>query len=170
MQENQTVDREADLNDVRVLAVDSRPGRRGLIRQLLEQSFEPAQIAEADSGESAIEFVGRYRPDVVVVEIQMPLEVGLDTVDALGRMSPRPRLVVCSFRNDAATVAAALDRGADAYVAKPAGVAELRAALGSSPERPVRPVRHGRPDERPVSRPPRRRREPTGPTSTSTRS
>jgi DNA-binding NarL/FixJ family response regulator len=60
----------------------------------------------------------------------MPLEVGLDTIDTLGRMSPRPRIVVCSFRHDAATVLAALDRGADAYVTKPAGSVELRLACG----------------------------------------
>jgi DNA-binding NarL/FixJ family response regulator len=101
--------------------------------RLLEHCFDPAQIAEADSPAAAIELVGRCRPDVVVVEIQMPVEVGLDTIDGLGRMSPRPRIVVCSFRQDAATVAAALDRGADAYVAKPTGTTELRAAMAVAP-------------------------------------
>jgi DNA-binding NarL/FixJ family response regulator len=120
-------------HDVRVVAVDSRDGRRQLIRRLLEHSFEPAEIGEADSRTAAIELVGRCHPDVVVLEIQMPLEVGLDTIESLGRMSPRPRIVVYSFRQDAATVAAALDRGADAYVAKPAGSAELRAALAMAP-------------------------------------
>jgi DNA-binding NarL/FixJ family response regulator len=149
MREDQDVHGEADLGDVRVVAVDSRSERRHVIRRLLEHSFEPAEIAEADSRESAIEVVGRCRPDAVVLEIQMPLEVGLDTIDTLGRMSPRPRLVVCSFRHDAATVTAALDRGADAYVAKPAGVAELRAALALAPAK--RAVRHRPPNERPVS-------------------
>lgn len=159
MQEAQVLERKTDSNDVRVLAVDSRQDRRGVMRQLLEHSFRPAEIAEADSRESAIELVARCRPDVVVLEIQMPLAVGLDTIDSLGRMSPRPRLVVCSFRHDPATVTAALDRGADAYVAKPAGSAELRAALGAPPERPVQ---HRPPEERPVSRTPCRDRKPTG--------
>jgi DNA-binding NarL/FixJ family response regulator len=147
MHDDQDVQSEAGLGDVRVVAVDSRAQRRQVMRQLLEHSFEPAEIAEADSRAAAIELVGRYRPDVVVIEIQMPTEVGLDTIDALGRMSPRPRIVVCSFRHDAATVAAALDRGADTYLAKPAGSAELRAALVVPP----RAVRHRPPNERPVS-------------------
>ena len=167
MPEHQEVEPEADFSDVRVLAVDPRRERRAVTRQMLEHFFQPAEIAEADSRESAIEFVGRYRPGVVVLEIQMPLEVALDTIDTLGRMTPRPRVVVCSFRHDPATVAAALDRGADAYVAKPAGSADLRVALGSPPERAVRPVRHRPPDERPLSRPPRRGREPTGTGATS---
>jgi len=158
MQDDQDVQGEADLGDVRVVAVDSRDQRRQMMRRLLEHCFEPAQIAEADSRAAAIEVVGRCRPDVVVVEIQMPLEVGLDTIDALGRMSPRPRIVVCSFRHDAATVAAALDRGADAYISKPAGSSELRAALVMAPAE--RAVRHRPPHERPVSPSPLRNPEP----------
>jgi DNA-binding NarL/FixJ family response regulator len=158
MREDQGVDREAEGRDVRVVAVDPRSERRQVLRRLLEHSFEPAEIAEADSPSVAIELVGRCHPDVVVLEIQMPLEVGLDTIDVLGRMSPRPRIVVCSFRHDEATVAAAIDRGADAYVVKPAGSAELRAAVRpSAPEGPVRPQP---PSDRPVSRSPLGRLEP----------
>lgn len=139
----------ADLGDVRVVAVDSRAPRRQVMRQLLEHSFEPVEIADADSRTAAIDLVGRYHPDVVVLEIQMPVDVGLDTIESLGRMSPRPRIVVCSFVHDAATVAAALDRGADAYVAKPAGSAELRAALAIAPGERV--VRRQPASEHPVS-------------------
>jgi len=149
MQDDQEVQGGVDLDDIRVVAVDSRDQRRQVMRRLLEHCYEPAEIAEADSPAAAIELVSRCRPDVVVVEIQMPLEVGLDTIDALGRMSPRPRIVVCSFRHDAATVAAALDRGADVFLAKPAGSADLRAALAVAPAERV--VRHRPPNERPVS-------------------
>jgi DNA-binding NarL/FixJ family response regulator len=129
MQDDQDVQGDADCGGVRVVAVDSRGQRRQVMRRLLEHCYEPAEIAEADSRAAAIEMVTRCQPEVVVLEIQMPTEVGLDTIDALGRMSPRPRIVVCSFRHDAATVAAALDRGADAYLAKPAGTADFRAAV-----------------------------------------
>ena len=117
------------LDDVRVVAIDSRSERRHVIRRLLEHCFEPGQIAEADSRQSAVELVDRCHPEVVVLEVAMPLEEGLDTITALRLMSPPPRIVVCSFRRDPATVQAALDRGADTYVNKPVGAAELRAAL-----------------------------------------
>jgi DNA-binding NarL/FixJ family response regulator len=122
---------ESELDDVRVVAIDSRSERRHVIRRLLEHCFEPGEIAEADSRETAIELVGRCGPEVVVLEVAMPLEEGLDTITALRLMSPPPRIVVCSFHHDAGTVQAALDRGADAYVTKPASSAELRAALGA---------------------------------------
>jgi DNA-binding NarL/FixJ family response regulator len=137
------------LDDVRVVAVDSRSERRLVIRRLLEHSFMPEEIAEADSRWSAVELVERCRPDLVVIEIQMPLEEGLQTISALSRLTPRPRIVVCSFHRDATTMAAARDRGADAYVAKPAGLLELRTACGLPLLEPN--VRHRPPNERPTS-------------------
>ena len=120
---------EAERDHVRVVAVDSRSERRHVIRRLLEHCYEPGEIAEADSRQTAVELVDRCHPEVVVLEVAMPLEEGLDTITALRLISPPPRIVVCSFRRDAATVQAALDRGADTYVTKPVGTAELRAAL-----------------------------------------
>ena len=148
MQANPTQS-EVGLDDVRVVAVDSRGERRLVIRRLLEHSFQPEEIAEADSRQSAVEMVERCRPDLVVVEIQMPVEEGLETVSALSRLTPRPRIVVCSFHRDAATMVAALDRGADAYLTKPAGLVELRTACGLP--LPERNVRHRPPNERPTS-------------------
>jgi DNA-binding NarL/FixJ family response regulator len=149
MRDAQDVHGEAECGDVRVVAVDSLAQRRQVMRRLLEYSFEPVEIAEADSRTAAIELVGRCRPEGVVLEIQMPVEVGLELIESLDGMSPRPRIVVCSFRHDAVTVAAALERGADAYVAKPAGSAELRAALAVAPVE--RAVRHRPPREHPAS-------------------
>jgi DNA-binding NarL/FixJ family response regulator len=120
----------AEPDGVRVVAVDSRRERRHVMRRLLELCFEPAEIGEADSREAAVELVARCRAEVVVLEIAMPLQEGLDTITDLRLISPPPRIVVCSFHHDAVTVQAALDRGADAYVTKPASSAELRAALG----------------------------------------
>lgn len=142
----------AVVEDVRVVAVDRHSERRRVMCQLLERSFAPEQIAEADSRAAALELVDRCHPDVVVLEIQMPLDEGLATISALRRVSPRPRIVVCSFHRDAATIQGALDRGADSYLTKPAGSAEFRAALG--PLATERPVRNRPPGERPVSPPP----------------
>ena len=138
--------------DVRAVVVDSRSERRQQIRYLLERSFGPAEIAEADSGPAAIELVDRFHPDLVVLEIQMPLQEGLDTIAALHLGSPRPRIVVCSFHRDAATIQGALDRGADAYLTKPVNSADFGAALGPLPAERI--FRHRPSNERPVSPPP----------------
>ena len=148
----EVVTADAAPQDVRVVAVDTRSERRGVTRQLLERSFKPSEIAEADSRAMAVELVGRCHPAVVVVEIQMPVAEGLGTIAEIGRMSPRPRIVVCSFRRDAATIQDALDHGADHYLTKPASSADLCAALGPAPAGHA--SRHRPPTERPVSPPP----------------
>jgi CheY-like chemotaxis protein len=141
------------LTNVRAVVVDTRSERRQLTRHLLESSVPPAQIAEADSRAAAIELVDRFHPDLVVLEIQMPIEEGLDTIAALRLISPGPRIVVCSFHRDAGTIQGALDRGADAYLTKPVNSTDLRAALGLLAAEPV--LRHRPPKERPGSpRPP----------------
>lgn len=117
---------EAGLDDVRVVAIDTRRERRQVVRDLLEVFLGPGEIAEADGRAAAIELVDRCHPDLVVLEIQMPIEEGLDTVAALHLTSPRPRIVVCSFARDTATIEGALHRGADAYLTKPASATQLR--------------------------------------------
>lgn len=141
---------DAPPKSVRIVAVDARSERRLVMRRLLEHSFAPEEIAEADSRETAMELVDRYHPELVVVEIQMPLAEGLEIVGTLGHLSPRPRIVVCSFRSDAGTIQVATEAGADAYLTKPVSVSDLRAALWPiAAERPA--PRHRPPNERPVS-------------------
>ncbi len=118
------------LIDVRVVAVDTRSERRQLMRLLLERSFRPAEIAEADSKAAAIELVERLHPELVVLEIQMPLEEGLDTISGLRLISPPPRIVVCSFHRNETTIQRALDRGADAYLTKPVNSADFSVGIG----------------------------------------
>ena len=134
-----TTQSQGGLDDIRVVAVDSRSERRLVMRRLLEHSFKPEDIAEADSRQSAVELVERCQPALVVIEVKMPIEEGLETISALSRLTPRPRIVVCSFPRDAATMVAALDRGADAFLTKPAGLVELRTACGLPGARPARP-------------------------------
>jgi CheY-like chemotaxis protein len=133
--------------DVRAVVVDPRSERRQLTRYLLESSVPPSEIAEADSRSAAIELVDRFHPDLVVLEIQMPLDEGLDTITALRLISPGPRIVVCSFHREAGTIQGALDRGANAYLIKPMNSADLRAALRPLPPEPVFPA--STPEERP---------------------
>jgi two-component system, chemotaxis family, chemotaxis protein CheY len=141
------------LTDVRAVVVDTRSERRRLTRHLLESSVPPLEIAEADSRAAAIDLVHRFHPDLVVLEIQMPLEEGLDTIAALRLISPGPRIVVCSFHRDASTIQGAVDRGADAYLIKPVSSADLRTALGPLPGEPA--LRHRGPKERSNMRPER---------------
>ena len=120
---------------VRLVVIDGRVDRRQLMTYVLEQAGDVNVVGYADGPVSAVEAVDRLRADAVLLEIQLPVTQGLDTVSALRDDFPALTIIVSSFHANTATQRAALDRGADAYLVKPFGLRELRAALRSAPRR-----------------------------------
>jgi len=124
-------------SEVRVVVVDGRHDRRQLMSFVLEQADNVVVVGYADGPVTAVEAVGRLSANVVVLELQLPVIQGLDTVSALRDDYPTLAIIVCSFHASAATTQAALDRGADAYLAKPFSVRDLRTVLQSALHRTV---------------------------------
>jgi DNA-binding response OmpR family regulator len=116
----------------RVVVIDDRHDRRQLMSHVLEQAGDVTVVGYADGPSNAVEAVGRLQANAVVLEIQLPVTQGLDTISALRDGFPALEIIVCSFRADSTTRQAALDRGANAYLAKPLGLRELRAVLNSA--------------------------------------
>lgn len=112
-----------------MVVVDGRHDRRQLMTYVLEQAGDVNVVGYADGPVSAVEAVGRLRANIVVLEILLPVSQGLDTISALRDDFPALAIIVCSFHASTATKRAALDRGADAYLAKPLSVRDLRAVL-----------------------------------------
>jgi two-component system LytT family response regulator len=110
---------------LRVVIVDDEPLGRDRIRALLGSDSEVEVVGEAVDGEEAVELIGRVRPDLVFLDVQMP---GLDGFGVLKRLgAPLPQVVfVTAFDSHAvkAFEAHALD-----YLLKPARPARLRDAL-----------------------------------------
>jgi DNA-binding response OmpR family regulator len=73
--------------------------------------------------------VDQLGPNGVVLEIQLPVTQGLDTISALRDEFPALPIIVCSFHHDATRKRAALARGADAYLGKPLSPRDLHALL-----------------------------------------
>lgn len=115
---------------LRVMLVDARPERRELIRHLVEGTgLAGLDVGEASSGAEAVELLDVADRDVAVVEIQMPVDQGLEAIAALRRRSADLRIVVCSFHGDAATKELALGGGADVYLDKPVSSESLKGVL-----------------------------------------
>ena len=115
--------------EVRVVVIDDRHDRRQLMSFVLEQAGDVTVVGYADGPLSAVEAVDRLGANAVVVEIQLPVTQGLDTISALRDDFPALAIIVCSFHTDAPTKRAALDCGADAYLVKPVSLGDLRAVL-----------------------------------------
>jgi DNA-binding NarL/FixJ family response regulator len=116
----------------RVLLVDNRPERRALIRVVLgtdpPDGKTAVEITEASDVATAVGALRRQPVDAAVVEINIPVDVGLATITALRATHPSLVIVVCSFHVDPVTRLSAFAAGADGYLAKPVSRRELIAA------------------------------------------
>ncbi len=118
---------------VRVVVIDDRHDRRQLMSYVVEQAGDDVSVVGyADGPVSAVEAVDRLNASAVVVEIQLPISQGLDTISTLRDDFPTLQILVCSFHHDLTTRQAALARGADAYLVKPLSPRDLHRLLRSA--------------------------------------
>jgi DNA-binding response OmpR family regulator len=115
-----------DVSVLKVLIVEDDNGIRTTLRLALED--EGYTVAEAESGESAIDSVATEGFDVVLVDLMLPGMSGLDLVRTIRRTNTVP-IVIVTARSDSHDVVAGLEAGADDYVRKPFVVKELEARI-----------------------------------------
>ncbi|MFF9286315.1 response regulator transcription factor [Streptomyces griseosporeus] len=111
---------------VTVLLVDDEPLVRAGLRAVLEAQADIEVVGEAADGAAVIPLVRRLRPDVVAMDVRMPLMDGIEATRALLRTVDEPPkvLVVTTFENDE-YVYRALRAGADGFLLKRARPAEI---------------------------------------------
>ena len=97
------------------------------ICKLLEKDFEVAGVAS--NGRELVDLATQYKPDVILVDISMPLLNGIEATRQLSKMLPRTRVVVLTQQVSKEYVQAALQAGARGYVVKQAAPTELLTAL-----------------------------------------
>lgn len=105
-------------NVIRILSVDDHPLLRKGIAALVNEEPNMKLVAEAASGEEAVESFRLYRPDVTLMDLQLP---GLSGIEAMNRILsefPDARIVVLTTYRGDAQVVRALRAGARAYLLK----------------------------------------------------
>src|SRR4051812_7905706 len=122
---------------VRVLVVDDEHAIRKFLRTcLVTQGYE---LFEAATGHAALQAVPVNRPDVIVLDLGLPDLDGVDVTRTLREWTEVPILIL-SVRDQESDKVGALDAGADDYLTKPFGVAELRARIRSALRRSNKPA------------------------------
>jgi len=117
-----------------VVLVDDHKLLRDGIRAIIEASGEFEVVAEGSDGREAIELAGRFRPDLVLLDIWMPNLSGIDALPQVLKVSPRSRVVIMSQHETSSYVQTALREGACGYLIKTAASQELVAALRAAME------------------------------------
>jgi DNA-binding NarL/FixJ family response regulator len=122
---------------IRVLLADDQPLVRAGVRALVERDGDIEVVAEASDGRAALVELDRFRPDVLLLDLQMPVLDGLDVLrelerrrtDVSGRRHVDTRVVVLTTFGEDDNVFGALRSGAAGFLLKDAGPGELREAV-----------------------------------------
>ena len=103
---------------IRILTVDDHPMLREGIAALLGSETDMALVAEASDGREAIEQFQIHRPDVTLMDLQMPVMSGNDAIRVIRKDFPDARIIVLTtYTGDARTVEA-FKAGASGYLLK----------------------------------------------------
>ncbi len=116
---------------IRVLLADDHSLVRAGIRSLLGAMADVQVVAEAASGEEALELAALQQPDVVLMDIAMKGITGLEAAARMREAQPAVRVVILSMHSGEEYVLQALRAGAAGYLLKDAATGELELALRS---------------------------------------
>ena len=114
---------------IRILLADDHHIVRAGIRQLLESAQDIQVIAEAGDGEEAQSLIQQHKPDVAVLDIQMPKASGIEVTRWVRSHLPGVGVLILTAYDDEPYVMAVLQAGANGYVLKTAKTEELIQAV-----------------------------------------
>jgi DNA-binding NarL/FixJ family response regulator len=116
---------------IKVLAVDDHPVVREGIGAILAREPDIALVAEAENGREAIEYFRTHRPDVTLMDLQMPLVSGLDAMIEIREEFPSARVIVLTTYQGDIQALRAIKAGAAGYLLKTMVRKELAGAIRS---------------------------------------
>src|SRR5271166_5426281 len=114
------------MNAANILVVDDEPQIRRVLRSTL--AAHGYVLTDAKTGEEAVDIVRKSKPDLILLDLNMPGMNGIETCREIRAFSSAP-IIMLTVRNTERDKVQALDAGADDYVVKPFGVEELMARI-----------------------------------------
>jgi DNA-binding NarL/FixJ family response regulator len=106
------------MSQIRVLLADDHPIIRSGIRLLLEQAPDISVVGETDRGNDVVKLVERLKPDVLLLDMEMPGQSGVDVAQELQQIGAAVRVLVLSAYDDDEYIASLLATGAAGYLTK----------------------------------------------------
>jgi two-component system response regulator NreC len=117
------------MNRIRVLLADDHTILRDGIRALLVDQADIEVIGEAEDGLSTVKMVGKLKPDVVIMDIAMPLLNGLEATRQIQRDYPQVKVLILTMHDNEEYIRQVLAAGALGYVLKDAAAHDLLGAI-----------------------------------------
>jgi len=111
----------------RILLADDHSFILAGVRSLLEAHYE--LVEQVSDGKSLVEAAERLRPDLIILDVTMPLLNGIDAARQIKKVWPEARLLFLSMHNSPVYLREAIDAGGSGYLLKSSAVEELRTAI-----------------------------------------
>lgn len=116
---------------IRLLLVDDHAVLRAGLRSLLDAQSDMDVVGEAGDGAACLELAERLKPDVILLDLNMPGMGGLEVLEGLTQRVPESRVLVLTMHDDAGYLRQTLGAGSSGYVLKSAAGDELLSAVRS---------------------------------------
>lgn len=116
-------------DNIRVLIVDDLPETRENVRKLLQFESDIEVIGQAGTGEQAVEMAQEFRPDIILMDINMPGIDGIGASQKISELVPTTQIIIMSVQSDSDYLRRAMLAGARDFLTKPFGGDELVAAV-----------------------------------------
>ena len=100
-----------------VLIVDDSDFMRDLLREILEEDHDV--VGEAENGVEAVELYQESRPDLVMMDITMPIRNGIEATDEITAGDPAAKVIMCTSVGQEEKMKSAIKAGASGYIKKP---------------------------------------------------
>jgi DNA-binding NarL/FixJ family response regulator len=117
------------MSDIRVLVVDDHAILRDGIRSLLERQAGISVVGEASNGREALDRVSELRPDIVLMDVAMPVMDGLEATRRIKESFPKVRVLILTQHDNREYIGPLLQAGAVGYVLKRSGAHEVVTAI-----------------------------------------
>lgn len=116
---------------IRILLADDHTILRAGIRSLLEAEPDMQVIGESEDGHAAVRMACELEPDVVLMDIAMPLLNGLEATRQIRRLCPQARVLILTMHENEEYIRQVLAHGAMGYILKDAAASDLLSAIRS---------------------------------------
>lgn len=117
---------------VRVVVADDAEHLRSLLCQALETNYDISVVGQAADGAHALEMVGVHRPDVLLLDLSMPVLDGLEVLRRVSEQHPGVSVVVFSGYGSAALEGTCRDLGAVGYIEKGAPLDQVASSIAQA--------------------------------------
>jgi two-component system response regulator NreC len=117
---------------IRLLICDDAPDARKVLRTILSDDREISIVGEARDGSEAIALALDLEPDVILMDVSMPVVDGIEATQKIRELLPSTRIVAFAGSDDLEVVDAMIEAGASAYCLKGAPLWELERAIAGA--------------------------------------